>query len=182
MNAQPLASWCTSTSRRSGASPTAEAGGSTAAPPPPTTATRSNHSRAAYAESLPDEKGPTCAGFLLRAAAWFAQHGAPVREVITDNAMNYVLSRDFSAAIAAIGAKHRRIRPHCPWQNGKAERFNRTLQNEWAYRRPYTNNNQRTSALAPWLEHYNTHRRHHALAGLPPATRLPVTNVMAEYS
>ena len=141
-----------------------------------------DHSRAAYAEILPDERGTTCAGFLLRAAAWFAQHGAPIREVITDNAMNYALSRDFAAALAALGVKHRRIRPHCPWQNGKAERFNRTLQNEWAYRRPYANNNHRTAALAPWLEHYNTGRRHHALAGMPPASRLPVTNVMAEYN
>jgi transposase InsO family protein len=141
-----------------------------------------DHSRAAYAEVLPDERGATCAGFLLRAAAWFADHGAPVREVMTDNAKNYVISRDFAAALSAIGAKHRRIRPHCPWQNGKAERFNRTLQTEWAYRHPYTSNDQRTTALDDWLEHYNTDRRHHALGGHPPATRLPVTNVAAEYT
>ena len=141
-----------------------------------------DHSRAAYAEILTDERGATCAGFLLRAAAWFAEHGAPVREVMTDNAMNYVLSRDFAAALAAIGAKHRRIRPHCPWQNGKAERFNRTLQIEWAYRQPFVSNDNRASALAPWLAHYNTCRRHHALGGLPPISQLPVTNVVAEYS
>jgi transposase InsO family protein len=141
-----------------------------------------DHSRAAYAEILPDERGATCAGFVLRAAAWFAQHGAPVREVMTDNALNYVRSRDFTTALAAIGAKHRRIRPHCPWQNGKAERFNRTLQTEWTYRRPFTSNDHRTSALAPWLEHYNTARGHHALGGHPPTARLPVTNVVAEYT
>ena len=46
-----------------------------------------DHSRLAYAEILPDEKGPTCAGFLLRAAAFFAGHGITAsREVITDNA------------------------------------------------------------------------------------------------
>jgi transposase InsO family protein len=141
-----------------------------------------DHSRAAYAEILPDERGGTCAGFLLRAAAWFAQHGVAVREVMTDNAMNYAISRDFSAAVTAIAAKHRRIKPHCPWQNGNAERFNRTLATEWAYRRPFISNDQRASALAPWLEHYNTGRRHHALGGQPPASRLPVTNVMAEYT
>ena len=141
-----------------------------------------DHSRAAYAEILPDERGATCAGFLLRAAAWFAEHGVRVREVMTDNAMNYVLSNDFHAAMDAIGAKHRRIRPHCPWQNGKAERFNRTLQTEWAYRQPFTSNTHRASALAPWLEHYNTDRRHHALGGHPPASRLPVTNLVAQYT
>jgi transposase InsO family protein len=141
-----------------------------------------DHSRAAYAEILPDERGATCAGFLLRAAAWFVERGVNVREVMTDNAMNYVKSLDVAATLAAIGAKHRRIKPHCPWQNGKAERFNRTLQTEWAYRQPFISNADRASALAPWLEHYNTDRRHHALGGQPPASRLPVTNVPAEYS
>ena len=34
-----------------------------------------DHSRLAYSEILPDEKGPTCAGFITRAAAYFAGHG-----------------------------------------------------------------------------------------------------------
>nr|WP_255392575.1 IS481 family transposase [Kineosporia sp. A_224] len=130
-----------------------------------------DHSRLAYAEILPDEKGATCAACLLRAAAWFAGHGIVVREVITDNAKNYILSRDFAAALAAIGAKHRRIKPHCPWQNGKVERFNRTMATEWAYRRPFVSNTARTRALAPWLRFYNTERAHHALGGHPPISR-----------
>jgi transposase InsO family protein len=141
-----------------------------------------DHSRAAYAEILPNERGATCAGFLLRAAAWFCQRGVSMREVMTDNALNYVKSFHVATALAAIGAKHRRIRPHCPWQNGKAERFNRTLQTEWAYRQPFTDNDQRTAALDQWLEHYNTARRHHALGDQPPTSRLPVTNLVAEYS
>src|SRR5712691_3116110 len=39
------------------------------------------------------------------------------------------------------------------------ERFNRTLATEWAYARAFTSNDQRTAALATWLEHYNTERR-----------------------
>ena len=139
-----------------------------------------DHSRAAYAEILPDERGLTCAGFLLRAAAWFAQYGVAVREVMTDNAMNYVISRDFAAAVAAIGAKHRRIRPHCPWQNGKAERFNRTLQTEWAYSRPFTSNDERSAALPVWLHTYNHHRSHTAIGGHPPISR--VNNGAGSYS
>jgi transposase len=34
-----------------------------------------DHSRLAYSEVLPDERGATCAGFLARAAAYFAAHG-----------------------------------------------------------------------------------------------------------
>jgi len=92
--------------------------------------------------------------------------------VLTDNAKNYVVSRDFAAALAAIGARHKTIRPHCPWQNGKAERFNRTLQTEWAYRRPYHSNTERTAALDPWLNFYNTQRHHTALNGQPPISRV----------
>ena len=131
-----------------------------------------DYTRLAYAEVLPDEKGTTCAGFLRRAAAWFAAHGITVREVMSDNAKNYVVSTDFADAIADLGATHLTIRPHCPWQNGKVERFNRTLQVEWAYRQVFHSNTERTQALAPWLHFYNTERRHSALGGHPPISRL----------
>lgn len=132
-----------------------------------------DHSRLAYAEILPDEQGPTCAGFLTRAGTFFAAHGITIRQVISDNALNYTRSRDFKAAIADLGADHLTIRAHCPWQNGKVcERFNRTLQVEWAYRQVFDTNDERTAALDPWLAFYNTERRHSALGGQPPITRL----------
>jgi transposase InsO family protein len=134
-----------------------------------------DHSRFAYSEILPDEKGATCAGFLQRAATHFADHGiARIERIMTDNAWAYRYS--LHATVAALGAKHVFIRPHCPWQNGKVERFNRTLQTEWAYRQVFTTNQERTEALAPWLESYNTRRRHSALDGLPPISRLSLTS------
>ena len=135
-----------------------------------------DYSRLAYSEILPDEKGSTCAGFLTRAAAYFADRGIDhIERVITDNHLSYRRSTDLAAAVADLGAKHKFIRPHCPWQNGKVERFNRTLQVEWAYRQVFLTNDARSAALAPWLEHYNTQRRHTALAGLPPISRLSPT-------
>ncbi len=135
-----------------------------------------DHSRLAYSEILPDEKGPTCAGFLSRAAAYFADHGIDhIERVLTDNHWSYRRSVDVGAVIANLGARHKFIRPHCPWQNGKVERFNRTLQIEWAYRQVFLSNDDRCAALAPWLEHYNTQRRHTALGGLPPVSRLSPT-------
>jgi transposase InsO family protein len=132
-----------------------------------------DHSRLAYSEILPDEKGPTCAAFLLRAAHFFAEHGiTTIRQVMTDNHLSYKRSHDVRDAITALAAEHIFIRAHCPWQNGKVERLNRTLQVEWAYREIFPNNQARTAALAPWLEHYNTRRRHSALGGLPPISRL----------
>ena len=132
-----------------------------------------DHSRLAYAEILGDEKGATAAAFLARAAVFFASHGITIREVITDNAFAYRSSAHFRDAVAALGAKQRFIKPHCPWQNGKVERFNRTLQAEWAYRQPFTSNQARTDALAPWLEHYNTERDHHGIGAKPPISRCP---------
>jgi transposase InsO family protein len=135
-----------------------------------------DHSRLAYCEILPDEKGPTCAAFLLRAAAYFAKHGITrIERVMTDNHFSYRLSADTAAALRTLGATHKLIRPHCPWQNGKVERFHRTLQVEWAYREVFLTNHDRAAALAPWLEHYNTQRPHTALGGLPPISRLSPT-------
>jgi len=133
-----------------------------------------DHSRLAYSEVLPDEKGPTCAGFLQRAIAYFAGHGITrVERLMTDNAWAYRWSLRQICAEHGIAQKF--IKPHCPWQNGKVERLNRTLQTEWAYRQAFTSNTERTQALAPWIEHYNTQRRHSALAGHPPTSRLTPT-------
>jgi len=133
-----------------------------------------DHSRLAYSEVLPDEKGPTCAGFLARAAGYFAEHGIKhIERVMTDNAWAY--KHSLREVCAALGARQVFIRPHCPWQNGKVERLNRTLQTEWAYRQVFTSNTDRTAALAPWIEHYNIQRRHSALGGHPPVSRLPPT-------
>jgi transposase InsO family protein len=133
-----------------------------------------DHSRLAYSEILPDEKGPTCAEFLRRGAAYFHDHGiSGIERVMTDNAFAYRWSiRD---VCAELGARQVFIKPHCPWQNGKVDRLNRTLQNVCAYRQVFTSNTARAEALAPWLEHYNTQRRHSALGGQPPTSRLQPT-------
>ncbi|WP_434089407.1 IS481 family transposase [Microcella pacifica] len=136
-----------------------------------------DHSRLAYSEILTDEKGGTCAAFLQRAAEFFADHGiSRIERVMTDNAFGYRLSNDVAAVLDQLGARHVLIRPHCPWQNGKVERFNRTLQTEWAYRQVFSSNLERQQALAPWLNYYNTQRRHSALDGLPPISRVSPTS------
>lgn len=135
-----------------------------------------DHSRLAYAEIHPDERGETCAGFMARAAAFFADLGiARIERVMSDNAMNYRHSAAFAAVLADLGARHILIRPHCPWTNGKVERLNRTLLREWAYSRVFTSNGERAACLPSFIEHYNTRRRHSSLGGLPPISRLSTT-------
>jgi len=134
-----------------------------------------DHSRVAYAEVLPDEKGVTAAGFLLRAAAWFAEHGVTITEILSDNHRSYTVSRHFAEAVAALGVKHRTIKPYCPWQNGKVERFHRTLALGWAYAQPYLDNDQRTADLPIWLNYYNLERKHYGIGGKTPISRLALS-------
>ena len=90
--------------------------------------------------------------------------------------LSYKRLRRCRDAITTLAAQHIFIRAHCPWQNGKVERLNRTLQTEWAYRQIFTTNDERTAALAPWLEHYNASTTPlQALGGLTPMSRLSWT-------
>jgi len=134
-----------------------------------------DHSRFAYSEILGDEKAGTASAFFARAIDVFVQVGITIERVMTDNHWSYTRSLALRELLALHGITHKLIRPHCPWQNGKVERFNRTLQTEWAYRQVFTTNDDRTTALAPWLDYYNHRRRHSALGGLPPISRLSPT-------
>jgi transposase InsO family protein len=127
--------------------------------------------RIAYVEVLADERGPTAAGFLERAVAWFADRGVTVERVMSDNGSCYV-SRAHANTCRALGLRHLRTRPYRPRTNGKAERFIQTLQNEWAYGRAYTSSDDRRDKLPAWLDHYNYRRPHGSLSHRPPAARL----------
>ncbi|MCX5276269.1 IS481 family transposase [Streptomyces virginiae] len=138
-----------------------------------------DHSRLAYSEVLTNERQETAAGFWQRANAFFTAHGITVERVLTDNGSCYK-SKLFTRTLAAAGIAHKRIRPYRPQTNGKVERFNRTLLEEWAYLRPYTSTDERTAALADFLHTYNHHRCHTALQGQPPISR--VNNAASQYN
>ena len=138
-------------------------------------------SRVAYVAPFNDERGPTCARFLLDAAAFFAGHGVRIERVLTDNAKNYTLSKAFAEALTEIGARHKVTRPFRPQTNGKAERFNQTLLREWAYVRRYDTNQTRLDALPGFVDHYNRARPHGSLNGQSPMTVL-VNNVSGNHT
>jgi transposase InsO family protein len=136
-----------------------------------------DHSRLAYSEILADERTETATAFWARAHAWFAAAGITIERVMTDNGSCY-RSHAWRDALTAAGTSHKRIRPYRPQTNGKVERFNRTLLDEWAYARPYPREADRRAAFDTWLHIYNHHRGHTALGGLPPASR--VTNLSGQ--
>ncbi|MFJ5812289.1 IS481 family transposase [Streptomyces sp. NPDC093093] len=140
-----------------------------------------DHSRLAYSEIHNDEKVATCAGFLTRAAAFFHSQGITrIERVLTDNAWAYRKGLAWKAVLAELGASGKLTRAYRPQTNGKVERFNRTLLEEWAYLRPYTSNQERTEALTDFLHTYNHHRCHTALDGNPPINR--VNNPAGQYT
>jgi transposase InsO family protein len=138
-----------------------------------------SYSRLAYSEVLPDEKTATAIAFWHRAHTWFGDLGIRVEIAQTDNGSCY-RARAFTVAVEATGAQHRRLPPRRPAWNGKVERFNRTLLDEWAYVRIYRTDAARTAALERWLHLYNHHRSHTSLGGQAPITR--VNNLSDQHS
>lgn len=130
-----------------------------------------DHSRLVYSEIHADEKQETAAAFWTRAEAHFASCGINVKAVLTDNGNAY--RSKLWAKTLGTRIKHRRTRPYRPQTNGKVERFNRTLLEEWAYANEYPSEADRAAAYPTWLHHYNHHRGHTALKGKSPADRVP---------
>jgi transposase InsO family protein len=138
-----------------------------------------DHSRLAYSEILSDERKETAVAFWQRARKHFAANGITVKRVLTDNGACYI-SQLWRSELAGNGITHKRTRPYRPQTNGKVERFNRTLLEEWAYARPYRSETERRAAFTTWLHTYNHHRGHTALGGHPPASRVP--NLSGQYT
>ncbi len=139
-----------------------------------------DHSRVAYSEVLDNETAATCGAFFRRALGWFEGRGVFFSAVMTDNAWAYRYGNDYHRALAEIGAHPVFTPPYTPRVNGKVERFNRTLLEEWAYSPGATSSQRRRDLLGEWLHAYNYHRAHTALGGRPPIDR--VNNLCGNYS
>jgi len=136
------------------------------------------YSRLAYSEFAGPETGANCVGFLERAIAFFAAYGVRIERILTDNGSGY-RSRLWAKRCAELQIRHSRTRPYRPATNGKVERFNRTLQDEWAYVRPYDSEAERARTLDGFVHAYNHHRYHTAVGG-PPIAR--VNNVPGHHT
>ncbi|CAN5242833.1 IS481-like element ISMsm9 family transposase [soil metagenome] len=139
-----------------------------------------DHSRVAYSEILDDERKETAAAFWKRAKQSFSDHGIVIKRVLTDNGSCY-RSKLFAEALGD-DITHKKTRPYRPQTNGKVERFNRTLNEEWAYARTYLTDESRAATYQAWIHHYNHHRRHTGIGGKSPIERLHVHNLPVKNS
>ena len=192
------ATWSTSTSRSSAGSPTAAAGGCSAADRPGQASgghsdSRRPRRRVALAWlRLPPQRRrrPLPAGLLrdprrraqgdrrrrsgTRASAFFAAHGITVKRGAHRQRLLLPLPA-VGRRRSARRSRTSRTRPYRPQTNGKVERFNRTLLEEWAYARPYRSEAERAAAYPGWLHHYNHHRGHTASRASHPSTACPTS-------
>ena len=136
-----------------------------------------DHTRLVYSEILADERKETASAFWTRANNYFNGCGITVLRVLTDNGSPY-RSKLFAQTLGSI--THKRTRPYRPQTNGKVERFNRTLGEEWAYARLYLSEAERVAEYATFIHTYNHHRGHTALGGKSPADRVP--NLCGQYT
>jgi transposase InsO family protein len=131
-----------------------------------------DHSRLAYTELHPDERGATVVEFCERAIAFFRAHGIEPRRLQSDNAWTYTKNRALAKLLAREGISHRTIPPRTPKRNGKVERYQQTLKREWGLGQRYRSSGHRARALPHWLRHYNHARRHSSIGNRPPVSRV----------
>jgi transposase InsO family protein len=129
-------------------------------------------SRMAYSELHDDEKAATVTAFTERALDFFLEHGVVTERLMTDNAFSYVKNRSLRDLLTHRAIRHIRTRPYTPRTNGKVERYQQTLQREWAYALEYASSAARRASLPHWMRHYNERRTHSALGNRTPLARV----------
>jgi transposase InsO family protein len=102
-------------------------------------------SRVAYSEVHDDEQAPTVTAFTRRALDWFLDLGICSERLMTDNAWAYTNNRSLRRLLRSREISHIRTRPYTPRTNGKVERYQQTLQREWAYALEYASSQARRS-------------------------------------
>jgi len=129
-------------------------------------------SRLAYSEIHDDERAETVTAFTRRALDWLLDLGICAERLMTDNAFAYTRNHGLRELLHRRAIDHLRTRPYTPRTNGKVERYQQTLQREWAYALEYASSNARRASLPHWVRHYNERRTHSALGNRPPIDRV----------
>jgi len=111
-------------------------------------------------------KGKSALNLLLVIHAAVTLYGRP-RVIRTDNEGMFK-SWLFRFGPRLFGIRHQLIDPHCPWQNGRIERFFGTFKQKWN-RWSVANREQLETSLRVFRVWYNHVRPHQHLQGMTPA-------------
>jgi transposase InsO family protein len=95
----------------------------------------------------------------------------PVEAVMSDNHKAYGSFR-FQGALVELGARHILTPPYTPRWNGKVERFQQTLDLEWARSQVWRSSLCRDKALRSFLRYDNRRRPHTSPGDRPPISRV----------
>lgn len=113
--------------------------------------------------TVTDKSARTLLGHVIHAVRQFGQP----RSLRTDNEPIWT-APVFRLGLWLLGIRHQRTEPHCPWQNGRIERFFGTVKRALADE-PSTNSADLDAALAQVRQWYNHVRPHDHLHGRTPA-------------
>lgn len=92
-----------------------------------------------------------------------------VASILTDNGSEF--QKDFARACESVKIIRYFTKPHTPKDNPEAERFNRTVQEEWLDNGGWhTSIKDMNTSLTEWLIIYNFIRPHQTLDQVPPMT------------
>jgi len=129
-----------------------------------------------------DKSAASAVDFIARTLAIFKALAIVIASVLTDNGKEYTShwgrSHVFEDFLKLSSIKHRYTKVKCPWTNGYAERFNRTLLEEFyqpsLMRKNYSSISELQADLDKYLYFYNFQRTHqgYRLKGSKPCTKL----------
>ena len=129
-----------------------------------------------------DKSAASAVDFMTRVCALFALLGIAIYSVLTDNGKEYTSHwgsyHAFEEHLKKNGIKHRYTKVRSPWTNGYAERFNRTLLEEFyqpaLLSKNYKDIRELQDDLNRYLYFYNFQRTHqgYRLKGSKPCSKL----------
>ena len=129
-----------------------------------------------------DKSASSAVDFISRTIALFKALAIVIASVLTDNGKEYTShwgkTHVFEECLKSQGIKHRYTKVRCPWTNGYAERFNRTLLEEFyqpaLVSKSYKSIDKLQADLDKYLYFYNFQRTHqgYRLKGSKPCLKL----------
>lgn len=135
--------------------------------------------RITYVELIPDKKAKTLAEFIKRATKWFREkHQIDFEAILSDNGKEYTWhtkkgkeNHSFEKTLKSLNIKHKYTKIRRPQTNGKAERFWRIIDEEFASAYQFNSWQEFNIYMKKWLYKYNHFRKHGGIGYQTPKAK-----------